>query len=214
MHEDLSHLRKEYTRHGLHESELAATPVEQFRTWFTAACEGGVEAPDAMTLATADGDGRPSARIVLLKGYDERGFVFFTNYESRKGRELDANPNAALLFFWSELEQQVRIEGRVERVTAEESDAYFAVRPFGSRIGAVASRQSEPLASREDLEARVRELESRFGPSGEVPRPPHWGGYRLLHERVEFWQGRPSRLHDRLLFTREGDGWPVVRLSP
>ena len=152
MDEELALLRKEYTRHGLDESELASTPIEQFRRWFAAACGSGLEDPHAMTLATATADGVPSARIVLLKGYGESGFVFFTNYESRKGRELDENPRAALLFFWSVFERQVRLEGRVERITPEESDAYFASRPFASRIGAVASRQSAPLRSRAELE--------------------------------------------------------------
>jgi pyridoxamine 5'-phosphate oxidase len=166
-----------------------------------------------MTVATADAEGRPSARILLIKGVDERGFVFFTNYESRKGLELAANSHAALLFHWIELERQVRIEGMVEKTSAVESDAYFASRPVGSRIGAWASEQSREIASRAELEAREKAFAERFG--DEPPRPPHWGGYRLVPARIEFWQGRPSRLHDRITYTRETDGsWHIARLSP
>lgn len=168
-----------------------------------------------MTLATVGEGGRPSARIVLIKGVDERGFVFFTNYESRKGRDLAANPYAALLFYWIELERQVRIEGRIEKTSADESDRYFSSRPLGSRIGAWASEQSAVIDSRATLEAREKEISTRFG--DDPPRPPHWGGYRLVPDSIEFWQGRPSRLHDRLLYTRDAaspHGWTMSRLSP
>jgi pyridoxamine 5'-phosphate oxidase len=210
----LSDLRKEYMLHGLSEADLAPDPFAQFQAWFDTALAAGLPEPNAMTLATATPDGRPSARMVLIKGVDSRGFVFYTNYESRKGRELEANPWAALVFYWPELERQIRIEGRVERVAAEESDAYFASRPLGSRLGAWASPQSQVIPGRDVLEARLRDLEARFA-SGDVPRPPHWGGYRVVPEAVEFWQGRPSRLHDRLRYTRQADGrWAIERLAP
>ena len=200
--------------HGLSEADLAPDPFAQFQAWFDTALAAGLPEPNAMTLATATPDGRPSARMVLIKGVDPRGFVFYTNYESRKGRELEANPWAALVFYWPELERQIRIEGRVERVAAEESDAYFASRPLGSRLGAWASPQSQVIPGRDVLEARLRDLEARFA-SGDVPRPPHWGGYRVVPEAVEFWQGRPSRLHDRLRYTRQADGrWAIERLAP
>lgn len=210
----IADLRKEYTRLGLNEADAATDPFTQFRAWFDAALQANLPEPNAMTLATATPDGVPSARVVLLKGVDERGFVFFTNYESRKGNELAANPHAALVFYWPELERQVRIEGDVERVSAEESDAYFQSRPFGSRIGAWASAQSRPIEGRAWLEQRVAELEARYA-DGDIPRPPYWGGYRVIPRAVEFWQGRPSRLHDRLRYTRQDDGsWRIERLSP
>lgn len=213
MSKDLSFLRKDYASATLDDERAGGDPIALFARWFDEAVERSPDRADAMTLATVGEDGRPSARIVLLKGFDERGFVFYTNYESRKGRELAAAPVAALTFFWPELERQVRIEGDVEKITPEESDAYFASRPFGSRVGAVASHQSEVIASRDGLEARVRELESRYA-DGDVPRPDFWGGYRVAPVAIEFWQGRASRLHDRLRFRREAGIWARERLSP
>ena len=206
-------LRKEYMRRGLSESELDPDPIRQFQRWFDDASGAGLIEPNAMTLATATRDGRPSARMVLLKGFDARGFVFYTNYESRKGGDLEQNPQAALVFFWVELERQVRVEGRVERATVEESDAYFASRPLGSQIGAWASAQSRVIADREPLERRAAELEAEYA-GREVPRPPHWGGYRVVPDVIEFWQGRPSRLHDRLRYRWTDGSWLVERLSP
>ena len=204
---------REYDRLTLRESDVDPDPIRQFSKWFEEAITIGVIEPHSMALATSTPDGRPSVRIVLLRGCDERGFVFFTNYESRKAIELEANPRAALALHWHELERQVRIEGRVERVSAAESEAYFQSRPIGSRLGAWASRQSEVIAGRESLEARYEELQSRY-PDGEVPRPENWGGYLVVPDIMEFWQGRPNRLHDRLLFSRRGTGWVVERLAP
>ena len=213
MPADIADLRREYALESLDEKDVARDPLLQFSRWFQEALNSGLPEANAMTVATADASGRPSARILLLKGFDERGFAFFTNYESRKGIELAENPQAALLFHWVELERQVRIEGRVEKVPAEESDEYYASRPLGSRLGAWASPQSRSLAQRKDLEARLAELATRFGES--PPRPAHWGGYRLAPEVLEFWQGRPSRLHDRIRYSREGMGlWRVERLAP
>ncbi|SAK70037.1 pyridoxamine 5'-phosphate oxidase [Caballeronia hypogeia] len=210
----LADLRKNYSRDSLDTADVDPNPVRQFQTWFAQALDAKLPEPNAMTLATVDAQGRPSARIVLIKGVDERGFVFFTNYESRKGRELATNSAASLLFHWIELERQVRVEGRVEKTSAEESDTYYESRPLGSRIGAWASDQSQPLESREALEAREREMIAKYGDA--PPRPPHWGGYRVVPETIEFWQGRPSRLHDRIVYSRDsaGDPWRIARLAP
>lgn len=198
---------------GLPDAAEGMDPIELFRAWFDAARESGILLPEAVTLATSTADGMPSARMVLLKGFDAEGFVFFTNYGSQKARELDANPRAALCFHWAVLQRQVRVAGAVARVSQQESADYFATRPRGSQLGAWASRQSEPLVAREDLERRAREVEARFS-GADVPLPVFWGGYRLAPTRVEFWQGRTDRLHDRLVFLREGDGWSTQRLYP
>ncbi|VWC32333.1 pyridoxine/pyridoxamine 5'-phosphate oxidase [Burkholderia arboris] len=211
----LADLRINYSRASLDEADAAPDPLAQFDRWFKEALAAKLPEPNTMTLATVGADGRPSARIVLIKGVDERGFVFFTNYESRKGHDLAVHPQAALLFYWIELERQVRIEGRIEKTSAEESDRYFASRPLGSRIGAWASEQSAVIDSRATLEAREKAISERYGDN--PPRPPHWGGYRLVPDAIEFWQGRPSRLHDRLLYTRDATaspGWTISRLSP
>ena len=210
----VARLRKEYTRAGLKEFEANPNPIEQFRTWFDEVLTSNLHEPNAMALATATLDGRPSARVVLLKGFDERGFVFYTNYEGRKGEELETNPHCALLFYWGELERQVRVEGRVRRVPDKESDAYFAGRPRGSQLGAWASEQSRPVGDRGALEHRLRELEAEYE-GRDVPRPPFWGGYRVEPEAVEFWQGRENRVHDRLVYRRSEDGgWRRGRLQP
>jgi pyridoxamine 5'-phosphate oxidase len=206
-------LRRDYDRAVLLERDADADPVAQFDRWFQEAQGGGeVYEPNAVALATVGPDGQPSLRMVLLKGFDAAGFVFYTNLESRKAVELAANPRAALLFWWDRLHRQVRVEGEVALVGDEEADAYFAGRPHGSRIGAVASPQSRVIPGRKPLEARVRELEALH--PADVPRPPHWGGYRLRPASFEFWQGRRSRLHDRLRYTREAEGWRVERLAP
>jgi len=210
-------LRKDYARGGLDEADADPDPIAQFRRWFADAQAGGVPEPNAMTLATATRDGHPSARIVLLKGIDARGFVFYTNYESQKGRELAENPRAALAFYWAELERQVRVVGTVERVARDESRAYFDSRPLGSRLGAALSRQSTVLADRAVLETvfRARLAEHEADPAAPVPLPDFWGGYRLAPAIIEFWQGRRSRLHDRLRYGRGADGvWRIERLSP
>ena len=198
---------------GLPDVIEGSDPTELFQTWFADARKSGLFLPEAMTVATATPDGKPSARMVLLKTADTEGFVFYTNYGSRKAAELDANPNVSLLFHWPILQRQVRVEGRVERVSREESNAYFQSRPRGSRIGAWASAQSSSLSSPQELKDKVKEVEARFK-GQEVPLPDHWGGYRIRPERMEFWQGRPFRLHDRLIFEKEGGVWHTFRLYP
>lgn len=211
---NLEQLRREYARERLDEVSVAGDPFTQFERWFSEAQRANLLDPNAMTLATAAADGRPSARVVLLKGYGPDGFVFFTDYRSRKSDELSANPRAMLLFFWGELERQVRIAGSVTRVTREASDAYFRSRPLGSQLGAWASEQSAVLrAGREELEQRVRELAQRYAEQP-VPPPPHWGGWCVTPQEFEFWQGRESRLHDRIRYRRSDPGWTIERLSP
>jgi pyridoxamine 5'-phosphate oxidase len=202
-----------YAGLSLLEKDMDADPIRQFARWLDEAGKVGLKEPLAMTLATADAEGRPAARVVLLRGVDARGFAFYTNYESRKGQDLLVNPRAALAFYWDALDRQVRITGPVERVSAEESDAYFATRHRGSQLAAWASPQSAVVADRAALDARYREMEERFA-GREIPRPPHWGGYRVVPEVIEFWQARPNRFHDRLRYRREGDRWILERLAP
>ena len=206
--------KHQYNSDSIDEKTVDRDPLKLFQRWLDEAIASGTHLPEAMTLATSTPDGKPSARLVLLKGADERGFVFYTNYNSMKARELESNPRAALVFYWPQLERQVRVEGKVERTSVDESDAYFKTRPRESQIGALASPQSEVVPSREMLQQRARELEERYS-DREVERPAHWGGYRLWPERIEFWKGRPGRLHDRISYERQSDGtWAINRLAP
>ncbi|HPV76366.1 MAG: pyridoxamine 5'-phosphate oxidase [Gemmatimonadetes bacterium] len=209
----LADLRREYTLASLDLTEVDPDPIVQFMRWFDEARRAEILEPNAMTLATVDADGRPSARVVLLKEVTPLGFVFFTDYRSRKGRDVEANPRAGLCFFWKEIERQVRIGGTVERLAVEESAAYFGSRPLGSRIGAWASVQSAVIPGRDWLEAEVERVRASY-PDGDVPLPPHWGGYRVIPDELEFWQGRESRLHDRVRYLPNGSAWRVDRLSP
>lgn len=209
----LEQLRQEYAGHTLDEHSIHQDPLIQFEKWFEEASDAGLPEVNAMTLATCGIDFKPSARIVLLKGLESGNFVFYTNYQSRKGKELLWNPYAALLFFWNELHRQVRIEGRIEKLTAQESDSYFDSRPEASKIGAWVSPQSEVISNREVLDKKMAVLENEFA-GRKISRPDHWGGYKVIPSTIEFWQGRMSRLHDRLLFTRIQDGWKMERLAP
>lgn len=211
---DIAGFRHEYIGEGLRRRDLDPDPIKQFDKWFAAAIAAKIYDANAMALATATKDGRPSVRVVLLKDFDERGFVFFTNYTSEKGRQLEQNPRAAVVFYWMEVERQIRIEGTIEKTSRDESEGYFRIRPIGAQIGAWASHQSQPIDARRVLDARLEEMKQRFA-SGEVPLPPHWGGYRLKPEAMEFWQGRPNRLHDRFRYIRQSDGsWVIDRLAP
>ncbi|MCA8830269.1 pyridoxamine 5'-phosphate oxidase [Hymenobacter pini] len=213
--QQLAGLRQTYSRQTLTETDVQADAVVQFQRWLDEALAARVEEPSAMTLSTVNEAGQPAARIVLLKGLPNNdGFLFFTNYESRKGQELATSPLAALTFFWPALERQVRVEGRVEKAAPDASTAYFQSRPRGSQIGAWASPQSQPIHTREELEQREQEVAARFAGQEPLPRPEHWGGYVLRPHRIEFWQGRPSRLHDRLVYERHPDGWRISRLAP
>jgi pyridoxamine 5'-phosphate oxidase len=209
---NVAELRQEYMRSGLSEEDAGADPLRLFADWLEDAVKAALALPNAMTLATVTPEGAPDARIVLLKGLERGGFAFYTSYRSRKARQLEARPAACLVFQWSELERQVRIEGNVQKVSAAESDAYFASRPLGARLSAWASEQSAAVASRQALERSMEEARQRHGER--PPRPPHWGGYRLVPQRLEFWQGRADRLHDRLLYTRKRAGWKIERLAP
>jgi pyridoxamine 5'-phosphate oxidase len=213
MNTSIADLRKDYRLQALDETDVHPDPLHQFQIWFDQAVAAQLPEPNAMTLATATLDGIPAARIVLLKAVDDRGFTFFTNYESAKGQELAANPQAALVFLWTDLERQVRITGAVEKIAATESDAYFNSRPPGSRLGAWASQQSQPIANRAVLETRLAELARQYA-AQLAPRPPHWGGYRVLPQTIEFWQGRSNRLHDRLVYRHQANHWLINRLSP
>ena len=209
----ISSIRKDYQLQSLSESDVKQDPIEQFGKWWDEAIASSIDEVNAMTLSTVTAEGKPSARIVLLKGFDERGFVFFTNYESNKGAQLTANPFASLVFFWKELERQVRIEGICEKVSEQESDDYFHSRPIGSQLGACASPQSRVIESRRVIENNLEKLQDQYRDT-EIPRPAHWGGYRVVPQAIEFWQGRSSRLHDRIKYTKENQSWKIVRLAP
>lgn len=214
MSQSIADLRAPYPDHGLTEEAVDADPIVQFNSWLADAIQAGHIESNAMTLATATPDGVPSARVVLLKKADQAGFTFFTNYASRKGQEIAANPQVALVFYWDKLTRQVRVEGTIEKVSAQESDAYYHSRPHGSQIGAWVSHQSTMIENRTILEERWAEVTAQFGDE-EIPRPEYWGGYRVVPQRIEFWQGRPSRLHDRLVYTLQADGaWTLARLAP
>lgn len=213
MNSAIADLRQDYKLHALLEADANPDPIVQFQTWFNESVAAQLPEPNAMTIATATPNGIPSARVVLLKGLDDRGFVFFTNYDSHKGQELRANPHAAIVFLWTELERQVRIQGTVERISETESDKYYYSRPAGSRLGAWASEQSQVIADRSVLETRLAELQTKY-PDGEIARPLHWGGFRVMPTLIEFWQGRSSRLHDRLRYQKVEAGWTIDRLSP
>ena len=210
---NLQDLRVDYGRDPLREESINPNPLKQFHQWFQEASDAGIAEPNAMSLATSDSSGHIACRTVLLKGFDEHGFVFFTNYDSHKGQELINKPFASLLFFWKELERQVRIEGICEKITAAESDAYFYSRPLGSRLGAWASPQSQVIPNRELLEKQAEELMLKYS-DGVVPRPPHWGGFRVVPDSIELWQGRSNRLHDRVLYTKGSSNWDIARLAP
>jgi pyridoxamine 5'-phosphate oxidase len=209
---NIADLRQEYMRAGLTEAQADPDPIRQFERWFEEALRARLPLPNAMSLATVSAEGAPSARIVLLKGIERGSFLFYTNYLSRKGRELERRAAACLLFLWSELERQVRIDGTVEKVTSGESDAYYATRPLGARLSAWASAQSETVSTRKMLENAMEEARRRYGE--QPPRPPHWGGYRVIPQEIEFWQGRTDRLHDRLVYRRSGSVWTIERLAP
>lgn len=214
LSQNIADIRINYSRQELTEASVSQNPTQQFQQWLQEALDAKVDEPTAMVLSTVSGSGRPSARVVLLKGLDEQGYTFFTNYDSRKGHDLEASPYASLTFFWPALERQVRIEGKIVKVAAAESDTYFQSRPKGSQIGAWASPQSQVIEAREVLEQREQEFSEKFANQDVVPRPAHWGGYRLQPNCVEFWQGRPSRLHDRIVYALEGQNWKIKRLAP
>jgi pyridoxamine 5'-phosphate oxidase len=213
MEDPIANIRKDYKLKSLLEEDVLVDPIDQFKHWWSEAVDSKIEELNAMTLATASSSGMPSARIVLLKGISSGGFTFFTNYNSHKGRELAENPKAALVFFWKELERQVRIEGTVQKVSEAESEAYFSTRPTASKIGAWASPQSTTIEGRSTIEGNVLKYVAKFGEEN-IPKPPHWGGYIVKPVKVEFWQGRRSRLHDRILYTRENENWKIERLAP
>ena len=210
----IHHLRKEYASRSLGIDDVNVDPIKQFDIWFSEAMKVIDHEVNVMTLATASKSGQPSARIVLLKGFDRSGFTFFTNYDSRKGKEIMENPNASLLFYWYELERQIRIEGTIQRISQEESKVYFQSRPKGSQIGAHASPQSEVIKSREELTAKVEQLNKAYAEDKVLPLPDNWGGYKVSANVIEFWQGRPNRLHDRIRYTQDEDGWKIERLAP
>ena len=214
QHKEIAAIRQDYALSSLSESDVLGNPIEQFEKWFNEARHSEVIEVNALVLSTVNSDLKPSSRVVLLKDIKTNGFSFFTNYESRKGQEMDENPSVSALFFWPELQRQVRIEGQVERLPAADSDEYFESRPRGSRIGAIASPQSHDLTDRAELESRVKAIEEKYADTEQIPRPPNWGGYLLKPSRVEFWQGRSSRLHDRIVYTANSEKWTVKRIAP